>query len=439
MNVISQYTHQFISSKGEYLIYCSRSNSFLKLTPELYAFLDRCKAQPDLLEELDTELMQVLKQHKIAVPQGHDDLYLLKRQFADDATAYDPTAIGLVIAPTSACNFRCGYCFEKHKPNVSMDDATIDQLVAFIKRHSGINNIDITWYGGEPLIAFDRLQQIYHIIQAIGIPIRDHGIITNGYLFDQKVIDFFKDKDLKSIQITLDGDQERHDSIRTPIGSSAGSYDIILANVERILHGLPSTTVAIRVNIDKDNMHTYEPLHRELTQRFNSDRLLVYPGFLRIDNQTGTALGCSAIDRPEADRFDFELMKKNISDGSIYPTLSHGGGCCATAINSYVVGPSGEFYKCWNDMGDPNRAIGHIGQEQLSNPELFYKYMVGSKWYHNSDCVKCFFLPICSSSCAYYRLRNKYEGGQYNLCQCMQKSDNLLNETLEYWLYNQKK
>lgn len=439
MYTISRYAHFFVSTRKEHLAYCSRSNSFMRLTPDLYDFLVQCKTDSKLIDKLDSKLNDALKKHKIVVRKGDDDIYILKRQFADDATAYNTSSIGLVIAPTSACNFRCHYCFEKNKPNLQMNDTTIQQLITFINKHQGVNNIDITWYGGEPLLAFERLQKIYQAILTTNIPIKDHGIVTNGYLFDKNVIDYFKDKNLKSIQITLDGDQKRHDSIRTPIGTNDGSYNVILSNIERILKELPQTTLAIRVNIDKDNINSYELIFRELIQRFNNDNLLVYPGFLRIDNQTGTALSCSAIDRPEANHFDFEMIKKNVNSGNIYPTLSCGSGCCATVINSYVIGPDGEFYKCWNDMGDPNRAIGHIGQEQLSNPELFYKYMVGSKWYHNSDCVKCFFLPICSSSCAYYRLRNKYEGGQYNLCQCMQKSDNLLNETLEYWLYNQKK
>lgn len=40
-------------------------------------------------------------------------------------------------------------------------------------------------------------------------------------------------------------------------------------------------------------------------------------------------------------------------------------------------------------------------------------------------------------SCAYYRLRNQYEGGQYTLCQCLQKTPNMLNKCLEYW-YNHR-
>lgn len=83
------------------------------------------------------------------------------------------------------------------------------------------------------------------------IPIRAHSIITNGYYFTKKAIELFKEYPLDSIQITLDGRKERHDSIRKMKISGKGSFDQIISNIDNIVKELPSTKVRIRVNIEK--------------------------------------------------------------------------------------------------------------------------------------------------------------------------------------------
>lgn len=45
---VSKYTYQFVSSRNDYLLYCSNSNSFIKLTSDLYDFLKECKEDYNL-------------------------------------------------------------------------------------------------------------------------------------------------------------------------------------------------------------------------------------------------------------------------------------------------------------------------------------------------------------------------------------------------------
>ena len=35
-------------------------------------------------------------------------------------------------------------------------------------------------------------------------------------------------------------------------------------------------------------------------------------------------------------------------------------GCAATSVNTFVIGPSGELYKCWVDVGRKEKIIGSI-------------------------------------------------------------------------------
>ena len=112
--------------------------------------------------------------------------------------------------------------------------------------------------------------------------------------------------------------------------------------------------------------------------------------------------------------------------------------CCATTLNSFVIGPEGEFYKCWNDVSDNSKIIGYINKDKLDNPILLQRYIVGTKWYNNKDCKECFVLPICKGICAWYRLRNIYEKGEFKMCNCLQRNTRMLNRCLEYSYYENK-
>lgn len=433
-HVISKYVYQFVSSKGEYLIYCSRSNSFLKLSKDLSKYIEECKNDSSLLNDLDVELLEALKKHKIIVHKNEDNDFLLERQFLEDQITFSTSTIGLVLVPTLACNFNCPYCFEEGKKASRMSDNIIDQLISFIKLHKFAKNLAITWYGGEPLLAFSTIQKILNKIHnEINLRLTEHSIITNGYYFTKEIIDYFKEHPLNDIQITLDGNKTRHDSIRKQKATGEGSYDILINNINNILDELPDVHLSVRVNIEKKNMEDFIDLYSELSAKWKNKNISIYPGILRIDNDDKTALASSALSQWEAFDLYYELRKKKMINGSIFPSLQYHKGCCATVVNSYIVGPKGEMYKCWNDVSNDKRIIGYISDEKLTNPSLFYRYIIGSKSYRDQECLDCFLLPVCSGNCAFYRLRNQHENGKYILCQCLQKSPNMLNKCLEYY------
>lgn len=437
MNIkISRYTYQWLSTKGDYLIYCTRTNSYLKVTSELFDFINSCRSNSDLLSHLDDELLAMLQHHKIIVLKNEDDDYILERQFIEDQYTYSSSTIGLVLVPTTSCNFDCHYCFEEGKRASNMKDETIDALISFLKLHKSAKNISLTWYGGEPLLAHRAIKKILGRLEIeTGLPIIHHSIVTNGYYFSDQIIALFRRYPLNSIQITLDGNKDRHDSIRRQKGSENGSYDRLISNIDNILHKLPDTQVSIRVNIDKANKDDFFEVYNSLTERWGNKNVKIYPGLLRIDNESKTNLACGVLGHIEAMELYYDLRKRRMIDGSIYPVLQYHDGCSATLVNSYIIGPEGEIYKCWNDVSNNDRIIGNIREERLSNTSLFYRYIIAARTCRNTTCLACSMLPICSGSCAYYRLRNIYEKGEYELCQCLHKDPGMLEKCLESYYY----
>lgn len=298
--------------------------------------------------------------------------------------------------------------------------------------------LTLTWYGGEPLLAYQVIEKILNRISSeLSIKITRHSMITNGYMINDDVIRLFQKYPLDSMQITLDGTKERHNKLRSLKANHAPTYDRIIDNIDTVVSKLPNTELHVRVNIDKNNVNDFYQINEELKNKYKGKRIVVYPGIIRLENEGRTNLVEPAFGRWETAYLLFDLYNKGIIDGNIYPIHRIAKTCCALCVNSYIIGPTGEIYKCWNDVSDMSKVIGYINKPDIENKTLYYRYHEGCAWYNDSLCKSCFFLPICNGKCAWYNERNLYHGANYNLCQCLQKAPGLLNKCLAYFYESQ--
>ena len=430
--ILSRYTYWFKSSKGKFLVYNSRYNSLHEVSEDVFECLERIKNDADYMKDIPKIDKETLCKNNILVSPNDDDDFVLELQYRTERATYSKSKLGLILVPSLGCNFSCNYCFEEHKREKVMDVKTIDSILAFIKNNEA-KELELIWYGGEPLMAFDVISEILsRIKKETNTTIVKHHIITNGYYFDQKVIDFFKENHLDVIQVTLDGNPERHNTIRCVKDTGEKTYEQIVGNVDNILKELPDTTVHIRINIDKSNIEDYYESVKTLGDRWKGKNVIIYPGMLRIDDESNTKFSTICLQKPEISEFMFEINRKGILKQDIYPHLTFCKTCSATRVNSFIIGPYGEIYKCWNDVSDSNKVIANINTDKIVNKSLLYRYLIGSKWYNKSSCKKCFFLPICNGFCSWYFLRNKYQNGKFLLCDCLQKYPGMLNKCLEY-------
>ncbi|QCD42220.1 SPASM domain-containing protein [Duncaniella dubosii] len=240
---------------------------------------------------------------------------------------------------------------------------------------------------------------------------------------------------LDIIQITLDGQKERHNHLRSLKKSLKPTFDIIVSNIKNIVRELTTTKIHIRVNIDKTNLDDFFIVKKFIETEVGSSNIIVYPGIIRLENDSKTNLVEPSFSRWETAELLFNLFSNGDLNGSIYPTLHKAKTCCAMCVNSFIIGPYGEIYKCWNDVSDETKIVGYINDPKIKNPQIFYRYHTACAWYNDKECRDCFFLPICNGKCAWYGERNLFHGGKYNLCQCMQKAPDLLNNCLEAY-YN---
>ena len=143
----------------------------------------------------------------------------------------------------------------------------MSKVIDFIKERSpNSSSISIKWYGGEPLIEFNKIVQITNEVK----PLFENfsaSIITNGYLLTPDKIEQFEELGIRQIQITLDGPEEIHNK-RRPLKNGKGSFNQILRNIDYLFSVNEKIFVTIRVNIDRSNENMYGDIYNYLGNRF---------------------------------------------------------------------------------------------------------------------------------------------------------------------------
>ncbi|MDR0680417.1 MAG: radical SAM protein [Dysgonamonadaceae bacterium] len=436
---ISKYNHVFKSNKYGYLLYIGETNSFAKIDENLYVKLKEIEASPEKIEDLDTEIKQVLSKARYFVSDQGQILY--EKRFAYYQKAWDTTNLGLVIAPTRGCNFNCPYCYEENKPAIHMTRKVEEDIIKFIQKHQKVEILNVTWYGGEPLLKFDSIQRLLkdfktQIHPRIGI----HSMTSNGYLLDEEKCKFFQEYPMTSIQITIDGNKEIHDKRRTLI-PNIPTYDKIVENVDRFIFYNPTTFVNLRVNLDSSNIHIFPEVLKEFDNKWwnHGKKVIAYPAFVRDYSESCTS-NCLLVKRIERMDLFEELYRQYGYDVRFLPEFCVGG-CGATVINYYIVGPEGELYKCWNDLGVKKQIVGYLNSDEIINFELLARYMAGPTMMDSHECIECKLLPTCEGGCIWEKHKNLFEGRKYDyLCNTRKDSiDRALELHYEKMIKQQQK
>ena len=214
---------------------------------------------------------------------------------------------------------------------------------------------------------------------------------------------------INSIQITLDGAKAVHNNRRIHSGGQP-TYQRIMENIDLLMNSDYMGSCIIRVNVDRKNVREFLDLRAALLECYKGRKLTVYAGHVNTarDHEYNDE-GCQLCSKEWSD-FTLELFHQQgvRPIGGFYPNTESFSACVANSINGFVVGPKGELYKCWEDVGKPQMVIGTIFEENhLTNPGLIAAYAIGTDPYLDSDCLACSTLPICGGGCANKRLRSK--------------------------------
>lgn len=374
-------------------IYCDNKVGLVynTYTENIVAFENKQICEKDITELVETGFL---------VDKSVDEISILEDEYNNRDK--EVKSFHVIIAVTLDCQCRCFYCYENH-PKIYISDDVGKALVQLAekKARSGLD-VSVVWYGGEPLLAFDKIVALtreFKEICAKNNVTYTSTMISNGYAFDEGKIDLLDELDISEVQITLDGVKEVHDK-RRPIKEDRKSFERIFSNVCKINKNT-NTRVKLRINVDKNNIkNAYELIDYCADNKLQS--IDVTLGMLKDFGCGHNCSGCKNLKfsmlefSDEFLKFKKYLKLKGFETAyeKMYP-VGKLNSCTIDAPDAYVIGPDGEFYKCISQVGDKSHSIGNVleGFDEMAH----LKYSPFS----NDDCKKCSCLPICMGACLY--------------------------------------
>jgi uncharacterized protein len=381
------------------------------------------------VDEQKKQLINQMLQGNYIVADVVDELKIIKYKHLSGK--YNNSVLGLTVALTLACNFACHYCYEQSKQGF-ISAETVEGIVELVTQAAKARKeIQITWYGGEPLLAkniiFELSSRIIDICNqnAAGY---SAFIVTNGYLLTEETINKLKAAKVTGAQVTIDGPPEIHNRRRRLKGSDAGTFDVILNNVKRLKEN--KINVTIRVNIDKENIDCINEL-LDILEKNDLKDVMISLGQVTAYTEAcmSVAESCLSIEEYAAQDLKFQQLFHergfNVDGYPFYPGIK-GNYCCADSQNSFVLDPEGNMYKCWNDVGNINAAVGNIKRSGRGQDEEMLMRNIDYLFWSPFDfkqCRECNLLPICMGGCPYNGLKNgaqpECEKWKYNLGQIL--------------------
>lgn len=380
-----KYKHSvfnYIQKKNKYvLIYNTLYNSLVRLTLEEYEDYKNLYSLNNNLEKdfisnglwIDKSLDE--KQRYLACSQAY--------------TLYMPRPLSITITTTLKCNARCTYCYENGVSQIDIYENAEEEIVDFIKKHLETNEVNITWFGGEPLLNVNFIDKLTNRLLEEKIQFSSY-IITNGSLLSDEIVnDKLQFWNVKNIQITLDGTEKEYIKRKRYINPSEGEFYKILNNISKV--ALKGIFVNIRLNIDTQNKLDILKLLKEIDKIYSKyENVVFYPAFI-----TGTSNVLAEEEKITYVKEMLLTMKniKKLTAGTKFYSLPRMHACMNGNPKSFSIDVNGNIYTCEHHVGIENHKIGNINFEENLNDSR------GRNIVFREECDKCVFLPKCYGGC----------------------------------------
>ena len=320
-------------------------------------------------------------------------------------------ALCLHIAHT--CNLNCSYCFASqgkyHGDRALMSYEVGRRALDFLVENSGSRrNLEVDFFGGEPLMNFDVVKQLVAYARSIEKEKNKNfrfTLTTNGVLIDDDVIDF-ANREMSNVVLSLDGRKEIHDRFRVDYAGN-GSWDRIVPKFQRLVEARQGKNYYMRGTFTHANPDFLKDIQQMLDL-----------GFTELSMEP---VVCAKGDTSELTEEDLpivmeqyeklaELMLKRDREGSPF-TFYHymidltGGPCiykrisgCGSGTEYMAVTPWGDLYPCHQFVGDEKFRLGDVwrGVDNTEVQQSFFDCNV----YARPQCRACWARLYCSGGCA---------------------------------------
>lgn len=412
---LSKYNYFTKNIDNELLLFntLKGTDSFIKLSSQNAPTIEDFLSGNKNISDVKCSVFDELVKNGYVLPDSYDEEAKLRQIYIDNIA---DTQLMLTIIPTEKCNFRCKYCYESF-PDKVMSEEIQEAIILYLKKNlNKYSTLHISWFGGEPLLAIDIIEQMSEKIKKICAFFKKPftaSITSNGFLLNSENFKKLLKCNVLYYQITVDGTKDIHDFQRPHEHLNISTYDTVLHNLKSIKDNVKNEMfrITIRSNFSKLHIDKIEEHKKTLYKMFGNDKR--YQFFVRpVMDWGGNSISGfkdTLVDNKGLEMFYDKLMSSDCKLNYIYEDfLNNAGGVCyAGKKNSYVITSSGDIYKCTCDFDNCLEAkIGHIGV----NGNMCIDEETLNKWLCDfSNCKKdCFYSPIClRDACSANRVLNK--------------------------------
>lgn len=352
------------------------------------------------LGETHARIRDVLFSQKHLVEDDADELSIVRNRKL--AGIRDGNRLDVILMPTLDCNMACVYCYESHARS-RMTDQTENALGLWLQQEMPRHKVTLlSWFGGEPLMAFNRVLSItQHAVETAArarVGCLTH-MTTNGSLLNPTRSRRLVDAGLRDYQITVDGTRETHDSLR-PGRGGVRTYDRVFANIVDLVGTDPLVNVSLRVNFNHVNLRSIPNLLEAFPERCRPQLRPVFEPIFGARCVSATAnLENDEISSALADYYG---LASELGYNVVHGTSDLGPGrlvyCYAERENQVVVSFNGDVYKCSvADFAGESR-FGYIREDgTLVKEDRWDEWMSDAPF--EGACENCVYLPTCMGGC----------------------------------------
>lgn len=357
-----------------------------------------------MVEEAWSELLQLQQEGLLFTEDDYIDPQ------AAAAMQKDAPVKALCLHVSHDCNLRCKYCFASTGDfgtgrRMTMDVETAKAAIDFVIARSGARrNIEVDFFGGEPLMAMDTVKATVDYARSIEEQAEKcfrFTITTNGMLLNDENIEYIN-REMSNAVLSLDGRPEVNDNMRVTVNGK-GSYDVILPKFKKLVEGRGDKDFYLRGTFTRHNLDFAADVTHIADQGFRNvsvEPAVGEPGCdwaigeddLPVVLEEYEKLADALKDRKDVNFFHFNV---DLAQGPCVIKRLRG---CGAGCEYVAVTPEGDIYPCHQFVGNPDYKMGsvHDGSFDMTLARRF----AGLNVYTRDECKECWARFYCSGGCS---------------------------------------
>lgn len=403
--------------------------------------------QENVIKESSQEVIEMLNMG-FYISDDFDELEYLEK-LRKTVVDSNKKIADIMIAPTMDCNARCYYCFEHGCHHEKMTEDTARAVVSYIKEHWNHELFNVSWFGGEPLLATDIIDYISELLKVEKIQFISK-ITTNGYeLTDDVVRRAIEKWNTTKVQVSIDALFEEYDRIKNYVENKNGSaFDRVIYNVEGALKA--GLNVRVRINFNPLEQKKATELMEFLQYKFG--RYSGFSSYFAPIDAKSNIVPCIANSFPDLEEHPFLSMIKFSQKYGYYKGNVHGENgnllydekgllttlklypsptnCYASCPSVFAIDSKGDLYKCHRVLGKGAEFSSGNVRTGIEKNTIF-KFFCNTALVYD-ECKTCKLLPICQGGCKI----NAYIYGDEHACTPIKS---ILPELIEEYIHQLSK